>query len=226
MLSDVQLRTLKTPGKHFDGGGLYLEVTPAGGRYWRLKYRHCGKERRLAFGVYPEVSLKAARERLTQRLDAAPAPDGWAATQVRLAFHVAEADAWKWRGNKKGKKKPPTTSSHPLLRAPLLRANDATGLSLEALIGQQLTRAHVAVVSRGGSFLDPVRRVWWPRADEDQLARRLSLVLQDVSADLHLADKVRARPKFADLVAPLESAWREPVPVSYTHLTLPTSDLV
>jgi hypothetical protein len=63
MLSDVQLRTLKTPGKHFDGGGLYLEVTPAGGRYWRLKYRHGGKERRLAFGVYPEVSLKAARER-------------------------------------------------------------------------------------------------------------------------------------------------------------------
>ena len=63
MLSDVQLRTLKTPGKHFDGGGLYLEVTPAGGRYWRLKYRHGGKERRLAFGVYPEVSLKTARER-------------------------------------------------------------------------------------------------------------------------------------------------------------------
>jgi integrase len=62
-LSDAKLRTLTAPGKHFDGGGLYLEVTPAGGRYWRLKYRHGGKERRLAFGVYPEVSLKTARER-------------------------------------------------------------------------------------------------------------------------------------------------------------------
>ena len=62
-LSDVKLRNLATPGKHFDGGGLYLEVTPAGGRYWRLKYRFAGKEKRLAFGVYPEVSLKAARER-------------------------------------------------------------------------------------------------------------------------------------------------------------------
>ena len=62
-LSDVKLRNLATPGKHFDGGGLYLEVTPAGGRYWRLKYRFGGKEKRLAFGVYPEVSLKAARER-------------------------------------------------------------------------------------------------------------------------------------------------------------------
>ena len=63
MLSDVKLRSLATPGKHSDGGGLYLEVTPTGGRYWRLKYRFGGKEKRLAFGVYPEVSLKTARER-------------------------------------------------------------------------------------------------------------------------------------------------------------------
>lgn len=62
-LSDVKLRTLTTPGRHWDGGGLYLEVTSTGGRYWRFKYRHGGKEKRLAFGVYPEVSLKAARER-------------------------------------------------------------------------------------------------------------------------------------------------------------------
>jgi integrase len=64
-LSDVKLRNLAEPGKHFDGGGLYLEVTAAGGRYWRLKYRFAGKEKRLAFGVYPEVSLKLARERRT-----------------------------------------------------------------------------------------------------------------------------------------------------------------
>lgn len=65
-LTDVKLRTLTTLGKHFDGAGLYLEVTPAGGRYWRLKYRHGGKEKRLSFGVYPEVSLKTARERRTE----------------------------------------------------------------------------------------------------------------------------------------------------------------
>ena len=62
-LNDAKLRNLTTPGRHFDGGGLYLEVSPAGGRYWRLKYRIVGKEKRLAFGVYPEVSLKTARER-------------------------------------------------------------------------------------------------------------------------------------------------------------------
>ena len=64
-LSDAKIRTLTTPGRHFDGAGLYLEISPAGGRYWRLKYRHSGKEKRLAFGVYPEVGLKAARELTT-----------------------------------------------------------------------------------------------------------------------------------------------------------------
>jgi integrase len=47
----------------FDGGGLYLEVSPAGGKWWRLKYRFTGKEKRLSFGVYPEVGLKVARSR-------------------------------------------------------------------------------------------------------------------------------------------------------------------
>ncbi|MDM0046943.1 tyrosine-type recombinase/integrase [Variovorax dokdonensis] len=62
-LNDAKLRTLTTSGKHADGAGLYLEITPAGGRYWRMKYRFGGKEKRLAFGVYPTVSLKDARER-------------------------------------------------------------------------------------------------------------------------------------------------------------------
>jgi len=61
-LTDAKLRNLTQPGKYFDGGGLYLELTKAGGRYWRLKYRHGGKEKRLAFGVYPAVSLKDARD--------------------------------------------------------------------------------------------------------------------------------------------------------------------
>lgn len=39
----------------------YLEITKAGGRYWRMKYRFAGKVKRLAFGVYPDISLKMAR---------------------------------------------------------------------------------------------------------------------------------------------------------------------
>ena len=74
-LTDAQLRNLTDPGKHFDGGGLYLELTKAGGRYWRLKYRHSGKEKRMAFGVYPGVSLKDARELANQARTALKAGD-------------------------------------------------------------------------------------------------------------------------------------------------------
>ena len=41
-----------------DEKGLYLEVTQAGGKYWRWKYRFMGKEKRLALGVYPDVTLR------------------------------------------------------------------------------------------------------------------------------------------------------------------------
>jgi integrase len=51
------------PGKHFDGGGLFLHVMPNGSRYWRLKYRYAGKEKLLALGVFPEVSIAEARRR-------------------------------------------------------------------------------------------------------------------------------------------------------------------
>jgi integrase len=46
-----------------DSAGLYLEVIPAGGRYWRWKYRYAGKEKRLALGTYPVVTLAKARQR-------------------------------------------------------------------------------------------------------------------------------------------------------------------
>ena len=67
-LNDVKIRKLTAagkhvPGKHADGGGLYIEITASGGSYWRLKYRFGGKEKRLAFGVYPIVGLKDAREK-------------------------------------------------------------------------------------------------------------------------------------------------------------------
>ena len=49
--------------KLFDERGLYLEISPTGGKWWRLKYLFDGKEKRLSLGVYPDVSLKDARDR-------------------------------------------------------------------------------------------------------------------------------------------------------------------
>jgi len=65
-LTDLRIRKTKptdTARKLFDGGGLYLNVQPNGARYWRMKYPYAGKERLLALGVYPEVSLTEARQR-------------------------------------------------------------------------------------------------------------------------------------------------------------------
>jgi integrase len=68
-LTDTAVRNAK-PGpkvsRLFDGGGLYLEVSPSGGKWWRLKYRMDGKEKRLSLGTYPDTSLKDARERRDQ----------------------------------------------------------------------------------------------------------------------------------------------------------------
>lgn len=66
MLTDTAVRTAKPtdkPRKLADEKGLFLLVTPSGGKWWRLKYRFGGKEKLLALGVYPAVTLKDARER-------------------------------------------------------------------------------------------------------------------------------------------------------------------
>ena len=68
-LSDAQARNAKPkpkPYKIADGEGLFLLVTPSGGKYWRLKYFFAGKEKLLALGVYPDITLADARERRAQ----------------------------------------------------------------------------------------------------------------------------------------------------------------
>ncbi|MCH7866194.1 MAG: integrase arm-type DNA-binding domain-containing protein [Myxococcales bacterium] len=64
-LTNTAIRAAKPSEKAkrmFDGRGLYLEVSPSGGKLWRFKYRFGGVEKRLALGVYPEVSLRLARD--------------------------------------------------------------------------------------------------------------------------------------------------------------------
>lgn len=68
-LTDVKIRNA-VPGaktrRLFDGHGLYLELAPSGGKWWRLKYRIEGTERRISLGVYPTVTLREARRRCTE----------------------------------------------------------------------------------------------------------------------------------------------------------------
>lgn len=65
-LTDVKVRSAKPTDKAFkltDGEGMHLMVHPNGSKYWRLQYRFDGKQKTLALGVYPEISLSEARQR-------------------------------------------------------------------------------------------------------------------------------------------------------------------
>jgi len=66
-LTDIAVRNAKPDNSKTirlkDDRGLYLEISPAGGKWWRLRYWFKGKENRLSLGVYPDISLKEARER-------------------------------------------------------------------------------------------------------------------------------------------------------------------
>lgn len=106
MLTDAAARQAKPrerPFKLADEKGLYLEIHPTGARYWRLKYRFAGKEKRLALGVYPEVTLsdaRAARDRARAALREGTDPGAAKAAAKRAALVAAatsfEAVAREW----------------------------------------------------------------------------------------------------------------------------------
>ena len=105
-LTDIAIRSAKPKTKTlkmFDGGGLYLEVSPAGGMWWRWKYRFAGKEKRLSLGVYPDVKLKAARtkrdasrQQLAAGID--PGEARKAEKQAQAGAESFEAIAREWHG--------------------------------------------------------------------------------------------------------------------------------
>lgn len=103
-LSDTSIRNAKPgakPVRLFDGGGLYLEIAPSGGKLWRLKYRIAGKEKRLAVGVYPDVGLKLARlrrdearELIAQGIDPSAAKQAAKASQAAAEGFETVAREW------------------------------------------------------------------------------------------------------------------------------------
>ena len=71
-LTDTAIKNTKPkdkPQKLFDGGGLFLQIAPNGGKWWRLKYRFAAKEKLISLGTYPTVSLRAARQRRDEAKD-------------------------------------------------------------------------------------------------------------------------------------------------------------
>lgn len=115
-LTDLAVRNAKAAEKQqklFDSGGLFLLVTPAGGKRWVLKYRIGGKEKSLALGMYPEVSLvearkrrDAAREKLAAGTDPGEAKKADKRAALLAAANSFEAVARGWMEERKSTVEP------------------------------------------------------------------------------------------------------------------------
>ena len=104
MLTDTAVRNAKPREKPFkltDGGGLYVIVNPNGSRWWRFRYRVQGREKLISLGIYPEVSLREARERRDEANEAA---------QERRRSKCAEADRAESQPPKPSKRSPASGS--------------------------------------------------------------------------------------------------------------------
>jgi integrase len=105
-LTNVAIRSAKPTTRAFklyDSGGLYLEVSPSGGKWWRLKYRFNGKENRISLGVYPETTLRSARDRrdterklLAEGIDPSKSRKTEKSAQANRAANSFEQVAREW----------------------------------------------------------------------------------------------------------------------------------
>ena len=95
-LTETRLRALKAKDKPYkvaDQRGLYVEVTPAGGKLWRFRYRIGKIEKKLSIGSYPEVSLKQARDATYEARQAVASARLPRAPSARARFHPRSRQA-------------------------------------------------------------------------------------------------------------------------------------
>lgn len=106
-LTDTAIRKIKSTDKSFkltDSTGLYLLIKPNGSKLWYMKYRIDGKDKKLAFGPWPDVSLFKARQlrdvaRARVREGAAPAADKKIAQQKKKNGHTFRQIAMNWHAD-------------------------------------------------------------------------------------------------------------------------------
>ncbi len=161
-LTDAVIRSAKPsekPRKLFDGEGLYLEVAPSGGKWWRLKYRWAGREKRLSLGTYPDVTLLEARRRrddakrtLAEGVDPSAARQGEKMAAAAAAGNTFEAVGRAWHASWKRTR----TEKHA---AQVLRRLEVDvfprlgGLPITAIKAPDLVATAKAVEKRGAHDL-------------------------------------------------------------------------
>ena len=186
--------------KRFGAGkALYLEVTAAGGKYWRWKYRFAGKEKRLAFGVYPDVSLAearaacdAARKVLRNGVD-----PGALKKEAKLASAVHQANTFEvvarqwWEHWKDGKS--PRHADYAIKR---LQADAFPVLGsrpIASITAKDLTQMAKAVQARGA--VDLAHRLLQMAGQVLRYAVANDLIERNPAADVKPGDALKSRRK-------------------------------
>lgn len=182
-----------------DGHGMYLEVTAAGGKYWRLKYRHSGKEKRLALGVYPAVSLADARKRRDKARDdlAAGEDPSQLKREAKLTkalqdANTLEAVARQWWAHWKG----PRSQRHADYVIRRLEADVFPRLGakpIASITAPQLVAMAKAIEARGA--LDIAKRAMQTCGQIMRYAVAHGLVERNPATDVRPADALKPRRK-------------------------------
>ena len=182
-----------------DEKALYLEVTAAGGKYWRWKYRHGGKEKRLALGVYPDVSLAQARQ---ARDDARKAlKDGTDPGQIKreakLASAFDQANTFEavarlwWEHWRDGKS--PRHADYALKRLEADAFPVLGNRPIASIKAKDLTQMAKAVQNRGA--IDLAHRVLQMAGQVLRYAVAHDLIDRNPAADLKPSDTLKSRRK-------------------------------
>lgn len=203
-LTDTTCKNAKCPQdktrlRLADSGGLYLEVVPTGGKLWRWKYRYGGKEKRLALGSYPAVTLSMARRgRDTARDELRTGLDPVAAKKLAKVAHEAAlannfevvARAWfeHWKGTK--------TERHSeyvmrRLEADVFPAMGARPIA--AITAPELLAVVKKIEARGAG--DIAKRAWQTCGQIFRYAIAHGRAQRNPAADVRPADALKSRTK-------------------------------
>lgn len=210
-LTDVRVRTAKPAEKDYkmaDERGLFLLVKKNGSKYWRMKYRIAGREKLLAIGVYPDVSLASARQSrdearsmLAQGID--PMEHKKA---VKAAFHESASNSFEiiareWLGNRKPGSEKSDARIKRILEKDLFPAMGSRPIA--DITPPELLRALRRMESRG--VLETAHKARQYAGQIFRYAVATGRADRDPSADLKGALKTPTKRHFAAITTPKEA---------------------
>lgn len=209
-LTDAKIRAAKPSDKDYklsDERGLYLLVKKTGARYWRMKYRIDGKEKLLAIGVYPDISLASARAArdeakaaLANSIDPSAQKKAKRKARQELALNSFEAVTWEWLDKRGPKSAGGDARLNRLFKRDLLP--EIGSKPINTITPAELLAALRKIESRGA--IDTAHRAKQAAGMVFRYAIATARAERDPSADLKGALRTPVKQHFAAITKPNE----------------------